>query len=199
MSMKELKKSLLEAPIVKKGTYSYVIHPLTDGIPEIQPALLREVTSAMNVIIEQWGDIDKIVTMEAMGIPLATALSLTLDIPFTIIRKRCYGLPRETSVEQVTGYSKSQLHINGLHKGDTIVIVDDVLSTGGTLRAVLSALRSIGVVIKGIIIAIDKGGAAENIQRETKIPLVTLCTIDVIDDKVTILKMGETISEGKHM
>lgn len=199
MSMEQLKKSLLEAPIVKKGKYSYVVHPITDGIPAIQPELLREVTAAMRTIIKQWGDIDKIVTMEAMGIPLATVLSLDLDIPFTIIRKRCYGLPKEISVEQVTGYSRSQLHINGLRKGDTIVIVDDVLSTGGTLRAVISALRSMGVVIKGILIAIDKGGAAEDIKRETNIPLVTLCTINVNDDEVTIQKIGETISEGKHI
>jgi adenine phosphoribosyltransferase len=58
--------------------------------------------------------IDKIVTMEAMGIPLATALSLKLKIPFVIIRKRTYGLPGEIDVEQITGYSKSKLYINGL-------------------------------------------------------------------------------------
>ena len=63
--------------------------------------------------------------------PLALMLSLQLGIPFTIIRKREYGLPGEVSIEQVTGYSKSKMYVNGLKKSDRVVIVDDVLSTGG--------------------------------------------------------------------
>ena len=59
-----------------------------------------------------------------MGIPLAAALSLKMNIPFIIIRKRSYGLPGEVDVEQITGYSKSKLYINNLKKGDNIIIVD---------------------------------------------------------------------------
>ncbi len=129
MSLKHLEKSLYEAPIVKKGDYDYVIHPITDGVPYITPELLKEVTDEMKKHIKKCGKFDRIVTMEAMGIPLATSLSLDLGIPFTIIRKRQYGLPGEVSVEQVTGYSKSKMYINGLKKGDTIILVDDVLST----------------------------------------------------------------------
>ena len=47
-----LKKSLENAPIINKGKYQYIIHPLTDGIPEIKPNLLEEVTNKMfNIII----------------------------------------------------------------------------------------------------------------------------------------------------
>ena len=103
MSLEQFKKSLEKAPVIKKGDYSYIVHPITDGIPEIQPEMLREVTSEMKKHIEKCGSIDKIVTIEAMGIPLATALSLDMNIPFTIIRKRKYGLPGEVCVEQKTG------------------------------------------------------------------------------------------------
>ena len=40
-----LKKSLLEAPVFKRGSYNYFIHPITDGVPEIRPDLIREVVS----------------------------------------------------------------------------------------------------------------------------------------------------------
>jgi adenine phosphoribosyltransferase len=126
--------------------------------------------------------------MEAMGIPIASAISLKMNIPFTIIRKREYGLPGEVSVQQVTGYSKSNLYINGLKKGDRIVIVDDVLSTGGTLKAVIIVLKKIGVIIKGIFIAIDKGNVAEKIKNEYDVTINTLVNIDVIDGKVLIKK-----------
>ncbi len=186
MSLKHLEKSLYEAPIVKKGEYDYVIHPITDGVPYITPELLKEVTDEMKKHIKKCGKFDRIVTMEAMGIPLATSLSLDLGIPFTIIRKRQYGLPGEVSVEQVTGYSKSKMYINGLKKGDTIILVDDVLSTGGTLKAVLYVLKEIGVVVKGVFIAVYKGTCKEEITKTYGIPITTIVDIEVIDGAVTI-------------
>ena len=186
MSLEQLKKTLEKAPVVKKGEYSYVIHPITDGVPYIKPDLLEEVTCEMQKLIEKCGQIDKIVTIEAMGIPLATTLSLNMNIPFTIIRKRKYDFPDEVSVEQATGYSNSKLYINGLKKGDKIVIVDDVLSTGGTLRAVLTALKKMGVVIKGVFIAVNKGNVAKEIMDESNVSITTLVNIDVIDGRVAI-------------
>ena len=186
MSIELLKKSLLEAPIIKKGGYHYVVHPITDGVPEIKPELLKEVVNEMQKRIETCGKINKIVTIEAMGIHLATVLSLKMNIPFTIIRKRSYGLPDEVSVEQVTGYSRSKLYINGLKKGDSIIIVDDVLSTGGTLRAVISALKNIGVNIKGVFIAVDKGNVAKTIMDESNVTIDTLITIEVNDGNIVV-------------
>jgi adenine phosphoribosyltransferase len=186
MSLKHLEKSLHEAPIIKKGEYDYVIHPITDGVPYITPELLKEVTGEMKKHIRKCGKFDRIVTMEAMGIPLATSLSLDLGVPFTIIRKRQYGLPGEVSVEQVTGYSKSKMYINGLKKGDTVILVDDVLSTGGTLKAVLYVLKEIGVLVKGVFIAVYKGTCKEEIMNMYDVPITTTVDIEVIQGKVTI-------------
>jgi len=186
MALEKLKKSLIEAPIVKKGDYFYVVHPITDGVPEIKADLLNEVIAEIQNRIEKLDKFDKIVTIEAMGIPLATSLSLRTEKPFVIIRKRSYGLEGEIVVEQKTGYSKSNLYINGLKKGDKIVIVDDVLSTGGTLKAVLKILDKIGVIIKGICIVVDKGNNAKKIQEKYKVDINVLVNIEVIDGKVVI-------------
>jgi len=188
MRLKQLEKSLHEAPIVKKGEYDYVIHPITDGVPYITPELLKEVTDEMKKHIKKCGMFDRIVTMEAMGIPLATSLSLDLGVPFTIIRKRQYGLPDEVSVEQVTGYSKSKMYVNGLKKGDTVILVDDVLSTGGTLKAVLYVLKDMGVIVKGVFIAVYKGTCKEDITRTYGIPITTIVDIDILKGMVIIKK-----------
>jgi adenine phosphoribosyltransferase len=187
--MKILKKSLETAPIIKKGEYQYVIHPLTDGIPEIKPKLLEEVANKMFEIAKKYEPIDKIVTIEAMGIPLATSLSLKMNIPFSIIRKRKYGLDNEICVEQETGYSKSKLYINGLRAGEKIIIVDDVLSTGGTLKTVLKSLNKIGVIVKCIIITIDKGDSALKITDDNNIHVYTLAKISVKEGKTIIRKI----------
>lgn len=186
MSLESLKKSLKEAPIVKKGNYHYVVHPITDGIPEIKPELLKEITSEMIRHIEKCGKIDKIVTMEAMGIPLASVISMEMNLPFTIIRKREYGLHGEVSVEQMTGYSKSKMFVNGLKKGDKIVIVDDVLSTGGTLRAILTVIKQMGIIIKGVFIAVNKGQSAQEISKEFDILIKTFVNIDIVEGEIVI-------------
>lgn len=179
--MSKIEESLRNAPIIKKGDYNYVVHPITDGIPCIKPSLLEEV---VDNIKDGMPKCDKIVTMEAMGIPIAAALSLKTGIPFTIIRKRSYGLPGEVSVRQVTGYSSSNLFINGIGKGEDIVIVDDVISTGGTLSAVVSALKKMDVNIKKIFIAINKGNIKE-VERNIGMSINTIVDIEV-NDKVKI-------------
>jgi len=97
--LERLKKSLYEAPVFKRGDYNYFIHPITDGVPEIKPDLIREVVSYLVRIADL--DVDKIVTIEAMGIPIGIALSQITDIPLVIIRKRKYGLPGEVELSQV--------------------------------------------------------------------------------------------------
>jgi len=186
MNLSELISSLQKAPIVNKGDYHYVIHPITDGIPHITPSLLKEVTIALKEKIMPYTPFDKLVTMEAMGIPLASSLSLEMNIPFTIIRKRSYKLPDERPVKQKTGYSEATLFINGLQKNDSIVIVDDVLSTGGTLKAVLHTLKQMNVNVKAVFVAVDKGVAANSLSSDTTIPIESLVHISVSEKNVHI-------------
>jgi adenine phosphoribosyltransferase len=97
-----------------------------------------------------------------MGIPVATALSLKTRIPVTIIRKREYGLAGEVRLSRRTGYSRGELYINGLRKGDRVLVVDDVISTGGTMKALVESLTDMGVEVADSVVIIGKGnGEAE--------------------------------------
>jgi len=173
---------LKKSPIINKEGYNYIIHPITDGIPYIEPEMLEEIA---NEIAQKMPDVDRIVTIEAMGIPIATALSVKTGIPFTIIRKRKYGLPGEIEVKQKTGYSEAKLYINGIEKGEKIVIVDDVISTGGTLKAVVKSLKDM-VEIAGIYIAICKGDKSK-IEEEIGFKINTFVNIKVEKNEVKIL------------
>ena len=141
--LEEVKKSLEASPIVKKGDYNYFVNPISDGVPAMDPKMLRELSLAVYKYADL--DIDKIVAVEAMGIHLATALSLATDIPFVVIRKRQYGLEGEQQVYQKTGYGSSNLYINDLHAGERILLIDDVVSTGGTLIALIKTLEDLGL------------------------------------------------------
>jgi len=105
------------------------------------------------------------------------------DIPLVIIRKKMYGLPGEIEVSQVTGYSKSKIYLNGIKKGDRVIFVDDVVSTGGTAIAVMKALEAAGAVIKDAVVVIERGDGAERV-RSLGYPLKTMVRVDVDEKRV---------------
>ncbi len=139
-----------------RNGYPYYVNPISDGVPPVDPSLLEEVVDGLMGICEF--DCDLILAPEAMGIPLAAMLSLRTGIPFGVIRKRKYGLPGEITVNRNTGYSSEKLYINGVKKGDRVAIVDDTLSTGGTLKAIVSVLSEHGVEISEVGIVFNKAG-----------------------------------------
>lgn len=169
-----LVESLEKCPMVKRGEYNYFIHPITDGVPIVEPALLRDVCSAMVKVLDL-NNVDKIVVVEAMGIHIGSVLSVMTDIPMTVMRKREYKLPGEVPVHQKTGYSKGELYLNGIKTGDRVVIIDDVVSTGGTMQALLAALEIAGAKVQDVCIVIQRGDP--DIGR----PYKSLVKIDVTD------------------
>jgi adenine phosphoribosyltransferase len=186
-----LKRSLLEAPVFKRGEYNYFIHPITDGVPQVNPGLIREVVSHIIRIADL--DVDKIVTIEAMGIPIGMALSLSTDIPLVIIRKRKYGLLGEIEVSQVTGYSKAQLFLNGINAGDRVIVVDDVVSTGGTALATLQALKAAKAMVKDVVVVIQRGDGAEELRRQGY-NIKTMVRVEV--DERCVYKVEEVSSRN---
>jgi len=183
-----LKKSLLEAPIIEKEGYHYFVHPISDGVPMLRPQLLREIVIKI-IRKAELENVDKIVTPAAMGIHLSTAVSLMTDIPLVVVRKRQYGLDGEVSLSQVTGYSENEMYVNDVYEGDSVLVLDDVLSTGGTLAALTGALDEIGADIRDIVCVIKKADG-KNKLAEAGYDAKTLINVEVVD--------GEVVSTDEH-
>jgi adenine phosphoribosyltransferase len=187
-SLKILQDSLLGAPIIWKGDYPYFIHPISDGIPRMEAKVLRA-TRDLIVSIVDWNKIDLIVSVEAMGLPLLAAVGDATGKPTVVIRKRSYGMEGEVSVNVSTGYSESTVYINDIKKGERILIVDDVISTGGTLEPILETLQNMGIILQDIIIAIEKGNGLERLKNERpEWPIRSLAKIEIIEGKVGIIE-----------
>jgi adenine phosphoribosyltransferase len=119
-----------------------------------------------------------------MGFPLAAGLSLRAKKPYVFIRKRKYGLPGEVSVKQTTGYAKADMFINNIHRGDRVVFVDDVISTGGTLLAIAEALQTMGAEIVDILIVFEKTRDKARMEQKLGVRIKTLLKVDVVKGKV---------------
>ena len=187
--MDRLQQSLLDAPIIEKGDYEYFVHPISDGVPMLRPELLREIVIRI-IRKAEIENVDKIVTPAAMGIHISTAVSLMTDIPLVVIRKRSYGLDGEVSLSKQTGYSESEMYINDVEPGDRVLVLDDVLSTGGTMVAILDALTEIGTEIADVVAVIKKAGTNE--LDATEYHVKTLINVTVEDGEVEIIDaMGD--------
>ena len=176
----------MNAPVVWKEGYPYFVHPLSAGVPRQTSELL---SAARDLVAENvdWDSIDLILGIEAMGIPLAAALCLTSGKPLVIGRKRQYGLPGEVSIDQSTGYSKGEIYLNDIQKGARVLIVDDVVSTGGTLHPILQAVDRMGAIVQDCWIVFEKGDGMDKIRTAGDWPLNSLVKIEMQGEKIVIL------------
>ena len=90
-------------------------------------------------------------------------------------------------MDQTTGYGKGKLYINYVKKGDRVLIVDAVVSTGGTLVAVLGGLKKAGAIVKDVVCVVERGNGRKVVKDATGFDVKTLVKIDV-KDKVKILE-----------
>ncbi len=181
-----LKESVANAPVVWKEGYPYFVHPLSDGVPRQSAELLAAARDLISENVD-WDCIDIILGIEAMGIPLAAALCLSSGKPLVVGRKRAYGLPGEVAIDQSTGYSKGQIFLNDIAPGTRVLIVDDVVSTGGTLHPILKAIDSNGAIVQDCWIVFEKGDGMNKIRSEGEWPMNSLVRIEMIDGEITIL------------
>lgn len=174
-----------KAYILDKNGYPYIIHQLMDGVPRVDPELLAE-WAMWAAEQECMQETDLLVAPEAMALPLATAVSLKTGIPFVVVRKRKYELDGETVAYCETGYSQSCLYINDVKPTDKVVVIDDVVSTGGTLESLLGTLQSMNVTVNGVLVPFEKGEGAERLRQKTAVPIAAMRRIDVDGTNVTL-------------
>ena len=186
-AMDQLRTSLKAAPVIWKGDYPYFIHPITDGVPRMHPDVLSAITE---LVVERvdWSEVDLLLGIEAMGLPLTAPLSMATGIPLVIARKRAYGLEGEVEIDQSTGYSKGAMYLNNLKQGERIAILDDVLSTGGTLEAVVEGVRRAKAEVTDIVAVVEKGGGLARLREKyPNIRIQSLVRLEMDGDRVVLL------------
>lgn len=95
---------------------------------------------------QQGKNIKAVVGIDARGFIFAGAVAYKLGIGFVPVRKKG-KLPYKTVVTSYTleyGSETSEMHVDAIHKGDNVIIVDDLLATGGTAMAAATLVKQLG-------------------------------------------------------
>jgi adenine phosphoribosyltransferase len=107
----------------------------------------------------QPGDIDAVVGIDARGFIFATGVALKLKAGFVPVRKKG-KLPYNTHAESYDleyGSNTVELHIDAVRPGDRVLLVDDLLATGGTAAAAANLLERIDANLLGIRFLVELG------------------------------------------
>ena len=115
--------------------------------------LMKENKSNEIKLVQILEEFNKIVGLDARGFPMAGALSASTGIPFSMARKKG-KLPGETIfTEYELEYGTDELHLQkgAIEKGDKVLILDDVIATGGTLEAVITLTDRFQADVVGIL------------------------------------------------
>ncbi|MFZ5989810.1 MAG: adenine phosphoribosyltransferase [Bacillota bacterium] len=118
---------------------------------------LKECIDSMKAKIEAFGDCDLIVGPESRGFIFGTPLAYAMGKGFVPIRKKG-KLPYKTiSVEYQLEYGvdKLEMHIDAVSKGQKVVIVDDLLATGGTTESNIKLIEELGGEVVGIVYFVE--------------------------------------------
>jgi orotate phosphoribosyltransferase len=117
---------------------------------EADPALLRDLTEALAALVPP--DVDALAGLELGGVPLATMLSQTTGLPARFVRK------------QAKAYGTRRIAEGGDVDGQRLLIVEDVVTSGGAVLDAAHELRARGAQLDLVVCVIDReAGGAENL------------------------------------
>jgi adenine phosphoribosyltransferase len=127
------------------------------------------------------GRVDAVVGIEARGFILAAPVALHLEAGFVPVRKKG-KLPGETyeqSYDLEYGQATLQVQTDAVRPGERVLVVDDVLATGGTVEATVALLRRAGAEVVGVSVLLELSflNARERFEDADLPPVHTLVTV----------------------
>jgi adenine phosphoribosyltransferase len=120
-----------------------------------EPELMRELTE---LVVERYrGAFDHVAGVEARGFLLGMAVSWAAGVPLALVRKagKLPGVVREQTYESEYAVDTLELQADALRAGARVLVVDDVIATGETLKAAAQLIESSGAEIGGLAVLLE--------------------------------------------
>ncbi len=169
-----LADELLKAGCIKFGEFtlkSGLKSPIYIDLRQIitYPKLLEQISRAYLPLLKEL-KFDRIAGLPYAAIPIATAISLQGNYPMIYPRKevKTYGTKAEIEGEY--------------HAGETVVIIDDLATTGGSKFEAIEKLTSGGLIVKDVVVLIDRQSGAKESLKQAGFAMHAVLTITQLLD-----------------
>jgi adenine phosphoribosyltransferase len=143
----------------------------------------RAFRRAVDELVQPWAGmkIDKVAGIEARGFILGGAVAHQVSAGFVPIRKKGKLPHKRVSIAYSLEYGldEMEVHEDAVEKGDRIILVDDLIATGGTAEGAVKLMRQLGAEVLAACFIIDLpdlGGAAK--LRKLDVPVRTLISFE---------------------
>lgn len=143
----------------------------------------RAFRRSVDELVQPWAGskVDKVAGIEARGFILGGAVAHQLSVGFIPIRKKG-KLPWQTIAQEYQleyGTDEVEIHVDAVEKGDNILLVDDLIATGGTAEAATKLIRRAGGEVIGcsFIVDLPELGGRRKLE-EMGLKVLTLCEFE---------------------
>lgn len=169
-----------DCELVPINGYNFVINSLTEQIPATSPQLLLDAAEWL-IQSADMRHATKIVGEEDKGAVLVAATALRANLPFGLARWQPSGLEGQIEIDFDCEYTQGTLYLNGVESNDRVVIVEDVISTGGTMISLIKAIQRTGCEIVDVVCVAEKVdyNGVQRIRDETGISVKCLLQLDL--------------------
>ncbi|MHA1976232.1 MAG: phosphoribosyltransferase family protein [Candidatus Hodarchaeales archaeon] len=177
-----------DQPLYEVGGFKFVLNSLTEQVPATPSHLLQLAAEWISSEISH--NCDKLLTEEDKGGILLAAVSLQTGLPFGMVRWVPNQIATQVSEIFSCEYVKEgTLYLSGIEKNDRVVIIDDIVSTGGTMIGIIKTLQKVGAEIVEVIVLAEKSeyNGIENIKKETGVDIRSLIKISVEDERSRVI------------
>jgi adenine phosphoribosyltransferase len=145
------------------------------------PAAFTALTDTLAEVARSTGA-TKVVGLEARGFILGAPVALRAGLGFIPVRKagKLPGATLSQSYDLEYGSAEIEVHAEDLSAGDRVLVVDDVLATGGTAEASLELIRRAGAEVAGLAVLMELGFLGGRARLEPALagaPLKALLTV----------------------
>jgi orotate phosphoribosyltransferase len=145
------------------------------------PVLLKGIVQEMKSLVPQ--EVNRLGGILSAGVPIASYLSYLTDLPMFYVRK------------QSKDYGKKKLIEGIIEEGDNVLLIDDLITDGGSKLPAIKAVEEAGGKVEGILVILDREqGGKDTLEKEG----YSLYSLMKVTEVMDILLKKEAISKNKY-
>lgn len=176
-----------------KGKWT-TVNELTDQVPAVRASTLMYAVEALYDLGEIPRECDKVLSEEDKGAVLAGLFAVECDLPLAMARHNVpYLIPGSIVTPYDSEYLDGQLTINGIEKGDKVILIDDTLASGGTMVGLIEAVEAAGAFVVDIRVVVEKLGYGGRDKVETLGKRTVKAAIGITVSDTGVVRVAEVM------